>query len=267
MATKAQIEKCIENAVSAFNTVFPYGKDITESVDFVIVGSGKYEERLREVEKRICAEKKEYDRRTVAEVVIGGKGVAVVIYSRRFPDGIRGEMTIAHELGHILDAKTNADIALALRILNGFHEQTPLAVGGSLWSEFIASVVANRVYSNREYLADAYDYNRYITDLLDRSILSPTMDVPSLGHYFAALLSDKEALALQEEDQPPLVGMAHCNDAEVDGLLDISDILIEQLEGTEPFWAITQERLIALGNRIINLCDLLLEEGINGTQL
>ncbi len=77
----------------------------------------------------------------------------------------------------------------------------------------------------------------------------------------------KEALALQEEDQPPLVGMAHCNDAEVDGLLDISDILIEQLEGTEPFWAITQERLIALGNRIINLCDLLLEEGINGTQL
>ena len=262
MATRVQIENCIKYAVAAFNTAFPYGKEITDSVEFEIVCSGKYEERLREVERRLCAEEKEYDKHTVAEVVIGGKGIAVLVYSRRFPDGIRGEITIAHELGHILDAITNADISLALRILDEFHTQAPFSVGGALWSEFIASVIANRVYSNRDFLVNAYDYGWYITDLLDHAILSGAMDVPSLGIYFAALLSDKESLALQEDNQPPLIGMAHCSDGVIAKLLDISDILIEQTEESEPFWLITQERLIELGNRIISLYDLLQEEGI-----
>ena len=186
----------------------------------------------------------------------------MVIYSRRFPDGIHGEITIAHELGHILDATTNADISLALRILDEFHTLAPFSVGGALWSEFIASVIANYVYSKREYLVNAFDYGWYITDLLDHAILRGTMDVPSLGIYFAALLSDKESLALQEDSQPPIIGMTHCSDGVIDKLLDISDILIEQTEETEPFWLITQERLIELGNRIKSLYHLLQEEGL-----
>ena len=93
-----------------------------------------------------------------------------MIYSRRFPDGIRGEITIAHELGHILDAITNTDISLALRILDEFHTQAPFSVGGALWSEFIASVIANHVYSNREFLVNAYDYGWYIILILNRNL-------------------------------------------------------------------------------------------------
>lgn len=66
--------------------------------------------------------------------------------------------------------------------------------------------------------------------LLDRAIHDTAMDVPCLGYYFAALLSDKESLVLQDEDKPPLIGMGHCTDAEIDKLLDISDILIAKHE-------------------------------------
>ena len=101
-----------------------------QSVELIAVPYQAREQIFNETMFRLNAAKKEYSAGTVAELIDGKSGKAILLYQDKFLVGTSGYLTVWHELGHALDSEENKGLIKEIRLHIEMDGMDPLAVGG-----------------------------------------------------------------------------------------------------------------------------------------
>lgn len=226
-----------------------------QSVELIAVPYQAREQIFNETMFRLNAAKKEYSAGTVAELIDGKSGKAILLYQDKFLVGTSGYLTVWHELGHALDSEENKGLIKEIRLHIEMDGMDPLAVGGSCWGEFIADTIANYVFDPDEILYSKADYNRIVRKYIEGILRSNNMQIDMLGHYFGSLLTDFRSPDPSDRTVP-LLGSERLTKPEQDILRDIADVLLKQINEYIPFWRVERNTLEDLGILISELNDI-----------
>lgn len=162
---------------------------MAEEIDIVLIPE-RNRPRLRKAAfDKIAAILNEDIDTTEAEVIVGEKGIAVLLYSKYMSSSDHFKWTFWHELGHVCTLFTIRDLHDEAVACIRQHGSTDLAVGYTVWSEFVADSIANHVASPEEL---PYSIET-IEEILIRQAQLTTSERPivpaMLGHYCAFYLS------------------------------------------------------------------------------
>lgn len=251
MFSKTKMEQFISEAVQAFAEAMPGSGEWLKQIEITLIPE-RNRPRLRKAAfDKIDAILNDDIETTEGEVIVGEKGIAVLLYSKYLSSSNHFKWSLWHELGHVCTLVHIRDLHDEATTCVKQHDFTDLAVGYAVWSEFAADCIANLVASPEDL---PYSIETLEDVLIQQAqlITSAATIIPALlGHYCATYLS-KVADEFMDDHPDHDCGIAEFTDRQRQALADLLDILIDQLY-SDSFWMISCETLEALGRAMNRL--------------
>lgn len=191
---------------------------------------------------------------TVGEVIVGKKGYGILVYRADIQSAFHFDYMLWHELGHILSNINNSAIESEAILECHQRKQTALAIGCSVWMEFVADVIALYVTGGRpapELIDELEDELGYmVSQMVQERFIIPGL----LGHYCAYLLMNPTLKMLRRDGKDFPTGLEYARRWQVPDIINIAKLLGTQLEEAL-FWRISREKMESIGEAMDALWD------------
>lgn len=253
MFSKSKMEQFISEAVQSFTAEMPGSEEWLKQIEIILIPERNRRHLRKAAFDKIAAVLNEDIPTTEGEVIIGEKGMALLLYSKYLSSSDHFKWTLWHELGHVCTVCHIRNLHDEATDCVHSQRYTDLAVGYVVWSEFAADCIANRVAEAAEMPYSAAT----VEDILIQQaelVTSCKPIIPAvLGHFCATYLSEP-ANAFMDHAPDHACGIDMFTNHQRQALADMLDILLDQLY-SESFWIVSRDTLEALGRAMNRLWD------------
>lgn len=245
MFSKTKMEQFISEAVQTFAETIPGSGEWLKLIEITLIPERNRPGLRKAAFDKIAAILNDDIDTTEGEVIVGEKGIAVLLYSKYLSSSDHFKWSLWHELGHVCTLVYIRDLHDEATACVREHDFTDLAVGYAVWSEFAADCIANLVASPEDLPYSIETIEEVLVQQAQRITSERTIIPALLGHYCATYLSNV-ADKFMDDHPDHDCGIAEFTNRKRQALADLLDILIDQLY-SDSFWMISRETLEALG--------------------
>lgn len=251
---KAELNKLIGVAKEKFIAKVPASENWVKEVLIYVASDREKDKLFKEVTNTLHAREKELLTDTVGEVIAGDGKYAILLYQSAIRSPEELDLVLWHELGHICSSETNREIERECLEDAVNKVDSPIRSGGAVWMEFIADAIATYVAEAKPVMQYALMIQDYMTEMVERAINNGVVCPDVLGHYCSFLLTNPIVQILRRKDSKVVDGLGYCRPEVAQAILACAETLEKQLK-EEPFWKISRDRIIELGEAFDILWD------------
>lgn len=249
---KSDLTVLVPDAKRFFIKAFPDSEKLINDTEVVIlIDKNRAAKRIAVFES--CGVQVRPDGRNEGEAVIGKTKSVVIIYSSAIRSPDRFYHVVWHELGHIYSSFVNQKLFRDAENDLTNDLDTPLRSGMSVWSEFIAEVIAYTV-EDGEPEKDFWPIFKKLESLMDEAVNSGYLNVYSLAFFCAMAVKDPSVVAWSDCNKNQVPGFNHCDDTVIPLVGDLINTLGRQ-SLKKNFVRISRAKLEEVGKHIDILWD------------
>lgn len=231
--TVKEIEAIIPIAVARFKKRIPQSASIIDRTSIRIATAKTKEQLFYSTIEELDAPYKEYLPRTSGEVIIGNKGMAVLLFQFAIKTEDECMRIIWHELGHVLSGVDNKAISTEAEVAIRLDVQSAFTFGISAWTEFIAEAIANYVEDDyREQFNTEFSQFR-LRKLAAASYPKGSVSLYHLGLYLAELFTNPAAQIVLDGGYD--IGLNQFADSLGQAIIDSAKPFYQQLDENHYF--------------------------------
>lgn len=247
---KNELTILVKEAKERFLDVFPQSAEILAKTDIVLLSNRNRAEMRKKVFEDHGASFRE-DGDNEGEALLGYKGFAVIIYTAAIKSENRFRWVLWHELGHVFSFVTCKELFIDAENDKNAWRDTLIRSGMSVWSEFIAEVIAYNV-ADEPPQPIAWPKQEEMRGLMNAAVNGPVLSTYDLAFYCAIYMEDPTIYAMLQRNKEASIGLDDCDDEIIPLIENLLYILDQQLCKDE-HWIIERKMLEAIGQCVDDL--------------
>jgi len=253
---KNKASEMIQSAQKKVELYFPQYKSLINDISVYLSSSKDKLQTRNQIAREIGAKEETEINDIAGQGIIGKNHYAIIMF---FEEIQSFEFThyLYHEFGHIISIVSCKDLFNEAELEINEGKETLLRKGISIWSEFIAEVIAYRV-EEAEPLSLPWVITDKLEALMDKAVNDKYFDFYPFAFYCAIFLEDPTIDMLRYEHPCAAFGADNCDDKIMPYIEKALNILATQL-GKEEFWMIDKTTVCDLGkchNDLWNYCKI-----------